>query len=164
VLEADVILHVRDVSHADSDAQAADVNRVLDELGLDEVRRGQIIEVWNKLDRLSPEERLAREAQALRKPDCVLVSALTGEGLDHLLAAIENRLGAEDTVYEVFLDPSDGKGLAWLHERGEVLQRQTYQDGRTGVSVRLTSERAGQAAARFGKALRLLDPRRAAAE
>ncbi|MFO1122404.1 MAG: GTPase HflX [Hyphomicrobiales bacterium] len=164
VLEADVILHVRDVSHADSDAQAADVNRVLDELGLDEVRRGQIIEVWNKLDRLSPEERLAREAQALRKPDCVLVSALTGEGLDQLLTAIENRLGAEDAVYEVFLDPSDGKGLAWLHERGEVLQRQTYQDGRTGVSVRLTSERAGQAAARFGKALRLLDPRRAAAE
>ena len=64
-------------SHADTEAQAEDVNRVLDELGIDEVRRGQIIEVWNKLDLLTPEERAAREAQAQRKPDCVLVSALS---------------------------------------------------------------------------------------
>ena len=81
VLAADIILHVRDVAHADSEAQAQDVNRVLGELGIDEVRRGTIIEVWNKLDLLPPEERAAREAQALRKAGTVLLSAVTGEGV-----------------------------------------------------------------------------------
>ena len=94
VLVADVILHVRDVAHADTEAQAQDVNRVLNELGIDEVRRSQIIEVWNKLDLLPPEERASREAQALRKPGCVLLSAVTGEGIAPLLELIEGRLGA----------------------------------------------------------------------
>ncbi len=164
VLEADIILHVRDVSHTDTEAQADDVNRVLNELGIDEVRRGQIIEVWNKLDRLTPEERQLREAQAQRKPDCVLVSALTGEGLGHLLVAIEDRLGAADAVYQIILDSADGQGLAWLHDRGEVLERQDDPDGRMRVAVRLTAEKAGQAMARFGAAMRPADTRKAAAE
>ncbi len=163
VLAADVILHVRDVAHEDTDAQAEDVNRVLDELGIDEVRRAQIIEVWNKLDLLPPEERIAREQQANRKPGCVLVSAVTGEGLGPLLELVEGRLGSEDVVYEVFLDPGDGAGQAWLHERGEVLDRKLYQDGRTCIKVRLTADRAGQAQARFGRAMKLLAARRAAA-
>ena len=164
VLSADVILHVRDVAHADSDAQAEDVNRVLAELGIDEIRRSRIIEVWNKLDLLPPEERAAREAQALRKPGCVLVSAVTGEGLQPLLELIEGRLGAEDTIYEILLDPEDGKGQAWLHDRGEVLSRRNYQDGRTLIRVRLPADKAGQASARFGTAMKLLGQRRAAAE
>jgi GTP-binding protein HflX len=164
VLSADVILHVRDVAHADSDAQAEDVNRVLAELGIDEIRRSRIIEVWNKLDLLPPEERAAREAQALRKPGCVLVSAVTGEGLQPLLELIEGRLGAEDTIYEILLDPEDGKGQAWLHDRGEVLSRRNYQDGRTLIRVRLPADKAGQASARFGAAMKLLGQRRAAAE
>jgi GTP-binding protein HflX len=164
VLEADIILHVRDVSHADTEAQADDVNRVLNELGIDEVRRGQIIEVWNKLDRLAPEERQLREAQAQRKPSCVLVSALTGEGLGQLLVAIEDRLGAADAVYQIVLDSADGQGLAWLHDRGEVLERQDDPDGCMRVAVRLTTEKAGQAMARFGAAMRPADTRKAAAE
>jgi len=154
VLSAEVILHVRDVSHAETEAQAEDVNRVLDELGIDEVRRSQIIEVWNKLDLLDAEARTAREMQAARKPGRVLVSAITGEGLPQLLQMIEDRLGADDTVYEVFVDPADGQGQAWLHERGEVLERKTYADGRMRLSVRLTADKAGQAMARFGKAMR----------
>lgn len=154
VLSADVILHVRDVSHAETEAQAADVNRVLDELGIDEVRRSQIIEVWNKLDLLDAEARAAREAQVLRKANCVLLSAVTGEGLPLLLQMIEDRLGADDTVYDVFVDPADGQGQAWLHDRGEVLERKAYADGRMRLSVRLTSDKAGQAMARFGKAMR----------
>jgi GTP-binding protein HflX len=164
VLSADVILHVRDVAHADSDAQAEDVNRVLEELGIDELRRTRIIEVWNKLDLLPPEERAAREAQALRKPGCVLVSAITGEGLSPLLELIEGRMGAEDTIYEILLDPEDGQGQAWLHDRGEVLSRRSYQDGRTLMKVRLSADRAGQAQSRFGDAMKLLGQRKAAAE
>jgi len=125
VLSADVILHVRDIAHEDSEAQAEDVNRVLEELGIDELRRGSIIEVWNKLDLLPPEERAGREAQALRRPGCVLVSSVTGEGVRPLLELIEGRLGADDTIYEVMLDAEDGQGQAWLHDRGEVLSRRT---------------------------------------
>jgi len=164
VLSADVILHVRDVAHADSDAQAQDVNRVLAELGIDELRRSRIIEVWNKLDLLPPEDRAAREAQAHRKPGCVLVSAITGEGLPPLLELIEGRLGAEDTVYEILLSPEDGQGQAWLHDRGEVLSRRNYQDGRVLMKVRLAADKAGQASARFGTAMKTLGKKKAAAE
>ena len=164
VLEADVILHVRDVAHAETEAQASDVERVLEELGIDEIRRQGIVEVWNKLDLLSPEERAAREAQAIRRPGCVLLSAVTGEGIGPLLDLVEGRLGAEDRIYEVFLDPGDGQGQAWFHDRGEVLGRKSYQDGRVCLKVRLTEDRAGQAIARFGKAVRLLTSKRAAAE
>ncbi len=163
VLTADVILHVRDVAHADTEAQSQDVSRVLNELGIDEVRRGQIIEVWNKLDLLPPEERAARETQALRRPGCVLVSAVTGEGVSPLLEMVEGRLGAEDLIFEVFLDPADGQGQAWLHDRGEVLSSKHYQDGRMRLKVRLTEDKAGQAQARFGRNMKLLAVKKAAA-
>ena len=164
VLSADVILHVRDIAHDDTEAQAEDVDRVLDELGIDELRRSHIIEVWNKLDLLPEEERAPREAQALRKPGCVLVSAITGEGLGPLLELIEGRLGAEDTVYEIVLDPQDGQGQAWLHDRGEVLSRRSFEDGRILMKVRLATDKAGQAQSRFGTAMNLLGSRKAAAE
>ncbi|MFM8746339.1 MAG: GTPase HflX [Aestuariivirga sp.] len=164
VLSADLILHVRDISHADTDAQSEDVNHVLAELGIDEVRRGRVIEVWNKLDLLPPEERAAREAQALRRPGCVMVSAVTGEGVTPLLELIEGRLGAEDTVYEIALAPEDGAGQAWLHDRGEVLGRRNCSDGRILMKVRLGADKAGQASARFGAAMRALGARRLAAE
>ncbi len=164
VLSADVILHVRDVAHADSDAQAQDVNRVLAELGIDDLRRSAIIEVWNKLDLLPPEERAAREAQALRKPGCVLVSAITGEGLGPLLELVEGRLGAEDTVYEIVLSAEDGQGQAWLHDRGEVLSRRNHQDGRVLMKVRLAADKAGQASARFGTNMRTLGKKKATAQ
>jgi GTP-binding protein HflX len=151
VLEADIVLHVRDVSHPETGAQAEDVNRVLAELGINEQRRGQMIEVWNKVDLLDPEVHALRLAQARRQPNCVTVSAITGEGLTDLLQLIEDRLGAEDAVYEVVLDAAEGKGQAWLHQRGEVLSRRSDDDGRVHFTVRLGAERAGQAVARFGK-------------
>ena len=164
VLEADVILHVRDISHPETEAQAADVARVLDDLGVDDLRRALIIEVWNKIDRLDVDQRQARNAQAQRDPSRVLVSAVTGEGVDDLLAAVEERLSGENLVYDVFLDPADGQGLAWLHDRGEVLNRENYPDGRVRLSVRFGGEQAGQALARFGKNMRLRQVRKAAAE
>jgi GTP-binding protein HflX len=155
VLEADVILHVRDISHPETDSQADDVEKVLQELGIGDEARAGIIEVWNKLDLLPPDARAAREMQAQRNPQTVLVSAWTGEGLDQLLGKIEQKLGAGNAIYRAIIDAGDGKGLAWLYERGEVLSRQNQADGKARLTVRLTPDAAGQASARFGKAISL---------
>lgn len=154
VLAADVILHVRDVSHDETDAQAHDVKLVLEELGIDEQRRSQIIEVWNKSDLLSPEEFKNRKAQAARREDIVLVSSLTGEGINRLLDSVEQRLAKSSLMFDIMIDPADGKNMAWLHQRGEVLDRKVYEDGRTKLSVRLDADTAGQAEAKFGKAMK----------
>ncbi|MBL8905782.1 MAG: GTPase HflX [Rhizobiales bacterium] len=164
VIGADLILHVRDISHPESDAQAQDVSRVLQDLGIGEERAERIIEVWNKADLLDTEARAMREAQAHRHENLVLVSALTREGLPRLLSMVEDRLGAENEVYQIFLDPGDGEGQAWLHDRGEVLARETYPDGRVRLTVRLAQDRAGQAQARFGRAMRMDVDLSAAAE
>ncbi len=153
VLAADIILHVRDISHPETDAQAYDVNLVLAELGIDEQRRSQIIEVWNKSDLLDSQDQANRKATSDRIDNVVLVSSLTGDGLSQLLEKIEQRLSQSSTLYEIFLDPSDGQGIAWLHQRGEVLERMVFEDGRTRLTVRLDEGTAGQAAAKFGKAI-----------
>lgn len=153
VLAADVILHVRDVSHNESDAQAHDVNLVLEELGVDDVRRGKIIEVWNKSDLLDDQSRSSKELQAQRRSDVVLVSSVTGDGIDRLLDCVEQRLAETSTLYDIIIDPSDGKGLAWLHQRGEVMDRHIFDDGRTKLTVRLDGDTAGQAQSKFGTAM-----------
>ncbi len=154
VLTADIILHVRDVNHAETEAQANDVNIVLEELGINEDRRGQIIEVWNKADLLVPSDFAAREAQAQRHENCVLISSINGQGIDKLLATIETRLARKSALFDITIDPSDGKGMAWLHQRGEVMARKAYDDGRTRLTVRLDADTAGQAQAKFGKGMR----------
>ncbi len=153
VLAADIILHVRDVSHDETEAQSNDVSIVLEELGIDEQRRGQIIEVWNKADLLEPLEFATRETQAQRRDDCVLVSSLDGQGIEELLQKIEKRLAKKSEIFDITIDATDGKGMAWLHQRGEVLGRKAYDDGRTKLSVRLDGDTAGQAQAKFGKAM-----------
>ncbi len=164
VIEADIILHVRDVSHPESGAQAADVNAVLASLGIEDPTHERIIEVWNKADLLAADQRAMREAQAQRQQGCVLVSALNSEGFGRLLAMIEQRLVAKHSVFDVFVDPKDGEGQAWLHDRGEVLKREAYPDGRMHYVVRLSGDRAGQAIARFGRALRPAEKLKQAAE
>ncbi len=154
VLAADIILHVRDVSHDETEAQSYDVSLVLQELGVSEERRNQIIEVWNKADLLDPLALATRETQAQRHDECVLVSSLSGEGIDGLLDKIEKRLAKKSGLFDIMIDPSDGKGMAWLHQRGEVLDRKSFADGRTQLSVRLDGDTAGQAQAKFGKAMK----------
>jgi GTP-binding protein HflX len=154
VLAADIILHVRDVSHTETEAQAHDVALVLEELGINDERRSQIIEVWNKADLLDPLAFAKCETQAARRDDAVLISSLDGTGIDILLATIEKRLARQSLVYDVMIEASDGKGSAWLHQRGEVLARKPYKDGRTKLSVRLDADSAGQAQARFGTAMK----------
>jgi GTP-binding protein HflX len=164
VIGADLVLHVRDISHVETEEQAADVARVLAELGIGEARADRIIEVWNKADLLEPDARAMREAQAHRHHDRVLVSAVTGEGLSRLLSLIEEKLGASHEIYQVYLDAGDGEGQAWLHDRGEVLAREDYPDGRLRLTVRLSEDKAGQAHARFGRSMRAEGNLRAAAE
>ncbi len=136
---------------------------MLGELGIDEARRSHIIEVWNKLDLLA---RQKNARPALRKPsaqaNCALISAVTGEGLDRLLADVENRLGAGHTVYEFVLEPSRRRRLAWLHECGEVLSRAADDNGHTHLQVRLTADKAGQATSRFGTAMKTMGTQQAA--
>jgi len=141
VLEADVILHVRDISHEDADAQQRDVDAVLRQLGIDpDAGQGQrIIEVWNKIDRFDPEERENLRNIAARRPPerpCFLVSAETGEGLDALLSAIEDRLATKRTTLDLSIDASDGAGISWLHRNSEVLNKELH-DGRFAMTVRV---------------------------
>ena len=155
VLAADIILHVRDVNHEETEAQAHDVNLVLAELGIDEQRRSQIIEVWNKADLLSEQEMANRKATVGRRDDVALVSSLTGKGVEELLSKVEKRLAKTSVLYEVTIEPSNGQGMAWLHQRGEVLDRKAFEDGSTRLTVRLDDDAAGQALAKFGKMIQI---------
>jgi GTPase len=153
---ADVILHVRDISHEDSEAQARDVEAILVELGLKGEAEGRIIEVWNKTDSLDAERleamRLAaRGYDPRRRP--ALVSALTGEGLDDLLARTEALLAESRVTLALELTPEDGQGLAWLHAHAEVLSRETREDGGPRLIVRVAPERLDELKRRYSSAL-----------
>lgn len=156
-IEADVLLHVRDLAHEDTQAQAADVQGILRDLGIDPDDGDRVIEVWNKADLLSPDERERQGALASLKPEAarpVLVSALTGEGMERLTAAIEQRIARRRPVYRLTLAPGDGKSLAWLHANGEILEREDAEDGALSLLVRLPPEREGAFSARFPAAAR----------
>ena len=137
VLEADIVVHVRDISHPESEAQKEDVHRVLRELGLSrEVDEG-LIEVLNKIDRLSLEERVPIVAIAARSNHSMIpLSALTGEGCDVLLAVFDEELSRSRDLVDLEISLSDGKTLAWLYSRGEVVSR-TDDDQHAHLRVRL---------------------------
>jgi GTP-binding protein HflX len=138
VAAADLILHVRDIAHPDSAAQCSDVLGVLEAMAdgadatLDEAWPDRVVEVLNKADLLGGIDAVER-----RSPDAVAVSALTGEELPALRAAIDARLSAQLVVMDVALPPSDGAAIAWLHAHGEVLERQDTDDA-VRLKVRLS--------------------------
>ena len=139
VVAADLILHVRDIAHPDSDAQAADVEGVLENLGLGEGKSPPRLEVWNKIDALDAAGREALLNEAGRREDVVVISALTGEGVDLLRDAMSDRLRTGSEVHRITLPVGEGERLAWLHSRGEVLDQQ--MDGDTlQVDVRLSAD------------------------
>jgi GTP-binding protein HflX len=153
VIEADVILHVRDVSHEDAEAQQHDVEDVLRQLGVDEEQGSRVIEVWNKIDRLSAADReritnLAARHEAKQRP--VPVSAITGEGVDQLTDAIEARIAQTRTVIELEIDGGDGAGISWLHRNTEVLLRTDRDDGRVVMTVRADPAKVERVRAKFG--------------
>jgi GTP-binding protein HflX len=130
VLEADVIAHIRDAAHEESDAQKADVLEVLVELGVDEDHT-RIVEVLNKIDLLEPEARntlLEHNGEA----GAIAVSALTGEGVPKLLRRLDQMLGKEQNVLKLTLDASDGAGLAWAYRHGRIVNR---RDNAKGIAL-----------------------------
>ena len=138
-MTADLIVHVRDISHAENAAQRNDVLAVLASLdieGLESTR--QPLEVWNKIDRLEPSARDEAE-QIARRTDPLpqLISAVTGDGLAGLLAAIDGRLGGRDEIVELTVPASAGKLTHWLHENTEVLAREPSDTGDTRYRVRI---------------------------
>ena len=152
VIEADVILHVRDISHEESDAQGADVEKILHDLGITDDAGERVIEVWNKLDLLDEEHRTAALSLAKRRApgrEPYIVSALTGEGMDALVSGLETRLAKGHTTLSLSVSAADGAGLAWLYEQCEVLERKTTRAGNAKLVVRVAPERVERVLARF---------------
>jgi GTP-binding protein HflX len=139
VRSADLLVHVRDMSHPDHDAQREDVADVLSSLGLTEEGAPPRIEAWNKVDLLSPEERHRLLGEAERREDVEPISALTGLGLDSLRERIANKLRSGEQVHKIRLPASQGSKIAWLHARGEVLDQSLDHD-QVKLSVRLSPD------------------------
>ena len=139
VSSSDLILHVRDVAHPDTDAQKADVEEVLASLGLDEEGAPPRLEVWNKIDLLGGDDREALLNEALRRDDVMTISALDGTGLDQLAERISERLRGEAAVHHISLPVTDGGKIAWLHSKGDVLNSRVEGEC-IEVDVRLSPE------------------------
>ena len=153
VVSADLVLHVRDIASAETAAQRADVDEVLSDLGIDELQAAKRVqEVWNKVDALSPQLRDEVENAARRmEPVPVLVSAVSGEGVDALLAVIEARLGSADEVIELIVPAAAGKLANWIHENTEVLSREPAETGETRYRVRVDATRKARLEAQMRK-------------
>jgi GTP-binding protein HflX len=139
VASADLLLHVRDMSHPDRDAQLEDVEDVLGSLGLDEEGAPPRIEAWNKVDLLDDEQRDTLLAEAGRRDNVVPISALTGAGLDDLRARMAETLRSGTSVHSIRLGAGEGSKIAWLHARGDVLEQQ-MDGGEIELQVRLSPE------------------------
>jgi len=147
---ADLVIHVRDIAHAESAAQRADVLKVLDDLDLAHLAdEGRLIELWNKVDLLSEADGARMAEAASRLPDVMLGSARTGQGLDELLADLDRRFAMATRVVELLLDPADGAGIAWVYRHGTVLSRQD-EDHRTRLKVALEPADHARLGERFG--------------
>ncbi|MFT3996556.1 MAG: GTPase HflX [Asticcacaulis sp.] len=146
VLEADLILHVRDMSNPESEAQAQDVLQVLDHIHPD-LDRSRMIEVWNKIDLLDEPTRDILFSRAIldraaNKP--VMVSAITGEGLEKLLRTIAQKVDESGTEIDVELAPQDGQLLAFLYNQGRVLERFDDDSGHIHLKVKLSDQALGR--------------------
>ena len=139
VQSADLLVHVRDMSHPDHEAQRDDVEDVLESLGLGEEGAPPRLEAWNKVDLLPEDERSALTAESDRREDVVPISALTGEGLDRLRARMAEMLRRNEQVHRIRLPAAAGERIAWLHARGEVLDQKIEQD-EVVLAVRLSPE------------------------
>ncbi|SFK79780.1 GTP-binding protein HflX [Loktanella salsilacus] len=127
VLDADLIVHVRDISHPQSQEQADDVMAILSTLGVSDT--APMLEVWNKVDRLSQEEREGMMTQSARTEDIFATSAITGEGIEALLEAITEKTKDPRTAEVLNLGFADGKARAWLFEQGVVTADAQTEDG-----------------------------------
>jgi GTP-binding protein HflX len=139
VTEADIIVHVRDAHHPDSEAQRDDVLGVLTDLGLGEQVETGLIEVLNKIDLLDPAARCTLANHQRHNSPSAAVSAVSGEGCEALLELIDQRLETDGRIVRLDIPLTDGRTLAWLYRRGEVLGRRDDNEA-AHLSVRLSEE------------------------
>ena len=147
VLEADVIVHIRDAAHDESAAQKADVLKVLEELGVAPDR--PLLEVLNKIDLLEPGQRRGLLSHN-GKRDAIAVSALTGDGISALLAAFENAVTRDNITLSLKLDAADGSALAFAYRHAQVLERRD-RGGKISLSLRIHPDDLGRFESRFQK-------------
>ncbi|UVD58463.1 GTPase HflX [Rhizobium sp. Pop5] len=151
VLEADLILHVRDMSDADNQAQSSDVMRILNDLGIDEAEAGKrLIEVWNKIDRLEPEVHDAMVQKSAGASNVVAVSAVSGEGVDTLMEEISRRLSGVMTETTIRLAVDKLALLPWLYDHAIVDSREDNEDGSITLDLRLSETEAAELERRIG--------------
>jgi GTPase len=163
VLGADVIIHVRDIVHPDSEAQKQDVLSVLSDLGVDGPRRDAMIEVFNKIDQAGGDDRRRIANLVERTPLTAAVSALSGEGCEQLLALIGGQVGRHDRPVRLALPHEDGATLAWLYKVGEIVERRDDEQT-VWLVVKLDAANAGRLEKRLGTALEWADDLAKAAE
>lgn len=137
VVDADIIVHVRDIAHVDTEAQREDVIRVMAEIGAGGEEGAPVVEAWNKIDLLDSESRAIRQAEATRRDDVVLISALGGEGIDALCQLLSHRLTSAHRLRAIELGAADGAAIAWLHANGAV-EEETLKGERLSLKVRLS--------------------------
>jgi GTPase len=151
VLEADLILHVRDMSDPDNGAQSADVLRILADLGIGEKEGAErIIEVWNKIDRLDAGAHDALAERAAGRDNIMALSAMTGEGVDPLIEEISRRLSGVLTETEVTIPPEKLALVSWVYANAVVDERKDNEDGSVTLEVRMTELQAGELDRRLG--------------
>jgi GTPase len=139
VLDADLILHVRDIAHPQSEEQSVDVAAIMAGLGVD--TNTPQFEVWNKIDLLSGDARDTIDTRAARSDTTFLMSAVTGEGVDDLLNSVSEVMDAERRELQLVLPYADGRRRAWLHEQGVVEDEQAGEDGYT-ATVKMTARQS----------------------
>ncbi|MCG7503738.1 GTPase HflX [Mesorhizobium retamae] len=139
VVEADLVIHLRDISDPDTAAQAEDVERILGDLGVDAADTDRVVEVWNKIDLLDEgnRERLLSESADTKRPP-IAISAVTGEGIDALKALIETRVSGELQSIEITLQPAQLGMVDWLYRNGDVVKRTDNEDGSVSLSLMAT--------------------------
>ena len=136
VIEADLILHVRDIADPDTRAQAEDVYTILAQLGIAQDGHDRVVEVWNKTDRLEPEALASMREVKTGEAAPILVSALTGDGVDQLLKEIAARTGADENPLTVTIRPADLGRLPWIYQNSQVLAREDMEDGAVCLTLR----------------------------
>ncbi len=148
VVEADLILHIGDISHQDSAAQAKDVAEILEELGVVREKNDRIIEVWNKIDLLEEQDESTADNKLVTHPATaggesnapIKVSALTGAGIVQLLNEIESRLSRDASVFNLVLDHTMMGRLPWIYENSKVINRKDLDDGRLELKLMVTPQ------------------------
>ncbi|MFB9344144.1 GTPase HflX [Aminobacter aganoensis] len=151
VVEADLVIHLRDISDPDTAAQADDVERILSDLGVDAADTDRVVEVWNKIDQLDEgnRERLLSDSVDGRKTPPIAISAITGEGLPALTGLIEQRVSGELESIDVTLEPSQLGQIDWLYRNGDVVSRTDNDDGSVSMTLKATASARDEIAAKI---------------